>query len=178
MAPAAAQVSVMGARTTWRRVVFGAGESIAGTVYGTIIVMAAVTGGSRESGALWQLVGLVAATVLVLWVAHVYSDTLSESIALGRRLDAAEFRSVARRELAIPLAAAAPVAALCLGAIGIFRESTAVWTALALGLATLAVQGLRYASLEATTPGQTIVAVALNLTLGLLIVGLKVGLAH
>jgi hypothetical protein len=70
------------------------------------------------------------------------------------------------------------VAALCLGAIGVFRESTAVWTALALGLATLAVQGLRYARLEATTPRQTIVTVALNLTLGLLIVGLKAGLAH
>jgi DMSO reductase anchor subunit len=161
-----------------RRVVFGSREGIGDTVYGTIVVMAALTAGSRESGRLWQLVGIVAATVLVLWIAHVYSDTLNESIALGRRLDAAEFRSVARRELAIPLAAAAPVAALCLGAIGVFRESTAVWTALALGLATLAVQGLRYARLEATTPRQTIVTVALNLTLGLLIVGLKAGLAH
>ena len=163
---------------TLRRVVFGSREGIGDTVYGTIVVMAAQTAGSGESGRLWQLVGIVAATVLVLWIAHVYSDTLTESIALGRRLDAAEFGSVARRELAIPLAAAAPVAALCLGAIGVFRESTAVWTALALGLATLAVQGLRYARLEATTPGQTIVAVALNLTLGLLIVGLKAGLAH
>jgi DMSO reductase anchor subunit len=159
-------------------VVFGSREGIGGTVYGTIIVMAALTAGSRENGRLWQLVGIVAATVLVLWIAHVYSDTLTESIVLGRRLDAAEFRSVARRELAIPFAAAAPVAALCLGALGVFRESTATWTALALGLATLAVQGLRYARLEATTPGQTVVVVALNLTLGLLIVGLKAGLAH
>jgi hypothetical protein len=163
---------------TLRHVVFGSRESIGDTVYGTIVVMAALTAGSRESGQLWQLVGIVAATVLVLWIAHVYSDTLTESIALGRRLDAAEFSSIARRELAIPLAAAAPVAALCLGAIGVFRESTAVWTALALGLATLAVEGLRYARLEATTRGQTIVAVALNLGLGLLIVALKAGLAH
>ena len=177
MAPAVAQVSVRRSQT-FRRVVFGSREGIGGTVYGTIVVMAALTAGSRESGRLWQLVGVVAATVLVLWIAHVYSDTLTESIALGRRLDAAEFGSVARRELAIPLAATAPLGALCLGALGVLRENTAVWTALALGLATLAVQGLRYARLEATTPRQTIVAIALNLTLGLLIVGLKAGLAH
>ena len=107
-----------------KRLIFGSTGGIAGTVYGTIVVMATVAAGSRgaetDAGALAAIVGV---TVLVLWFAHVYSHTLAESLERGRRLDRAELVSVARRELAIVAAAVAPVAALVLAALGIVSTS-------------------------------------------------------
>jgi hypothetical protein len=116
--------------------------------------------------------------VLVLWIAHVYAHGLGESLQLGRRLDAAELGAVAGRELAIPLAAVAPTTILALGAVGLFRGSTAVWLADGICVATLAVQGLRYAALERLGRLGTLTSVALNLALGLTIVALKVVVAH
>jgi hypothetical protein len=160
------------------RLVFGTPKSISGTVYGTIVVMGAIAAGAHGAGSPWQLAGIVTGTVVVLWIAHVYSHGLGEAIALGRRLDRAEFASVARRELAIPLAAVAPVAALVLGGLGVLEEATAGWTAMLIGLATLAVQGFRYAGLEGLGRGATAASVALNLALGLVIVALKAFVGH
>ena len=117
-------------------------------------------------------------TVLVLWIAHVYSHALAESLERGRRLDRAELGSVARRELAIPAAAVAPVTALVLAALGVLDEQTAVWLALGIGVVTLAVQGRRYASVEHLDRTGTLAVIALNLFLGLVIVGLEALVAH
>jgi hypothetical protein len=162
----------------FRRVVVGSRDSIAGTVYGTIVVMGAIAAGATTDPRPGKLAGAVAATVVVLWIAHVYSHALGETVKLGRRLDWAELTSVARRELAIPLAGVAPVASLVLGELGVLRETTAGWLAMGFGLATLLLQGVRYASVERLSGLGTAVTVAINLSLGLLIVGLKAGLAH
>jgi hypothetical protein len=162
-----------------KRLLFGSAGGIAGTVYGTIVVMATVTAGSHgEDTDSWRLAVVVGVTVLVLWVAHLYSHALAESLERRRRLDRAELGAVARRELAIPAAAVAPVAALVLAAVGVLREQTAVWLALGVGVATLAVQGARYATVEQLGRTGTLAAIALNLFLGLVIVGLKALLAH
>jgi hypothetical protein len=157
---------------------FGSRREIAGTVYGTIVVMAALTAGAEADPGLWQLAAIVATSVIVIWIAHVYAHGLGESIQLGRRLDAAELGAIARRELAIPLAAAAPVAALVLGALGLVRDTTAVWGALVIGLATLVLQGVRYAGVEHLSRTGTLVSVGVNTLLGLVIVALKAGLQH
>jgi hypothetical protein len=162
-----------------RRILFGHHRGIAGTVYGTIVVMATVTAGSHGPEIdPTRLAIVVAVTVLVLWIAHVYSHTLAESVSRGKRLDPAELADVARRELAIPAAAVAPVGALALAALGILAEQTAVWIALGFGVATLAVQGARYAALERLGTAGTVVSVLLNVALGLVIVGLEAAIAH
>jgi hypothetical protein len=160
------------------RVVFGSRDSIAGTVYGTIVVMGAIAAGATTDPRPGKLAGAVSATVLVLWIAHVYSHALAETVRLGRRLDWAELTSVARRELAIVLAGVAPVTALVLGELGVLRESTAGWLAMGFGLATLLIQGIRYAGVERLSRLGTAVSVGINLGLGLLIVVLKAGLGH
>lgn len=161
-----------------REIVLGTPSSIAQTVYGTIVVMGAITAGSGSAREPWALAGIVVTTVVVLWLAHVYAHGLGEAIARGRRLDRAELVSVARREFAIPLAAVAPTAALVLGGIGLLRESTAVWLALTIGLVTLGVQGLRYAGLEGLGARETATSVVVNVSLGLAIVLLKALVAH
>jgi hypothetical protein len=159
--------------------VFGKSERIAGAVYGTIVVLAALTAGATaHAHALWTLAAIVAASVLILWVAHVYAHGLGESLNLGRRLTRAELVAIAGRELSIALAAVLPLAAIVLGAVGVFRDDAAVWLALGIGVATLGVHGVRYARLERLSPIGTIAAIAVNVGLGLLIVALKVVLAH
>jgi hypothetical protein len=161
-----------------RQFLFGSQHGIAGTVYGTIVVMGALAAGSHAEPEPWRLATIAASTVLVLWIAHVYSHALGETINAGRRLDRAEVVDVMRRELPIPLAAVGPIAALVLGAAGVLGETTAIRLALGIGLATLTVQGLRYAGVEGFSRTGTILAVAVNLSLGLVIVGLEAGLSH
>jgi hypothetical protein len=161
-----------------RQLLFGSQQGIAGMVYGTIVVMGAIAAGSDAQAEPWQLATFAASTVLVLWLAHVYSHSLAETINAGRRLDRTEVIDVMRRELPIPLAAVAPVTALLLGAAGVLRETAAIRLALGIGLATLALQGLRYAGVEGFSRAGTIVAIAVNLSLGLVIVGLEAALAH
>jgi hypothetical protein len=162
----------------WRRLLFGSRGRIAGTVYGTIVVMGTLAAGSHTEPDPWRLAGIVTGTVAVLWIAHVYAHGLGESIALGRRLDWQELTDVARRELSIVLAAAGPVTALVLGAVGVFRESTAVWIAMSIGLVTLVAQGVRVAALERLSRLGAFATVAVNLALGLLIVGFEAALGH
>ena len=125
-----------------------------------------------------ELAGVVAATAIVFWIAHVYSHSLAETIAAERRLDRAELASVAKRELSMPLAAVAPVGALLLGAAGIVKDSTAGWLAMGCGLVALAVAGIAYARVERLGLVASAATVAVNLALGLVIVGLKAGLVH
>ncbi|MGH3084287.1 MAG: hypothetical protein ACRDNP_09565 [Gaiellaceae bacterium] len=161
-----------------RQLLFGSQQGIAGMVYGTIVVMGAIAAGSDAQAEPWQLATFAASTVLVLWLAHVYSHSLAETIDAGRRLDRTELIDVMRRELPIPLAAVVPVSALVLGAAGVLSETTAIRLALGIGLATLVLQGFRYAGVEGFSRAGTIVAIAVNLSLGLVIVALEAALAH
>jgi phage-related holin len=161
-----------------RRMFSTAPHEIAGLVYGTIVTMGALAAGSHAETDPWRLAAAVSATVLVLWIAHVYSDALAETIATGHRLDRDEFMDVARHEVSIPLAAVAPVIALVLGGVGVFRETTSVWVAFGIGIATLVVEGVRYAGVEHLSRLAKVLTVAVNVSLGLVIVALKVVLSH
>ena len=85
---------------------------------------------------------------------------------------------IVSRELAIPLASVLPLVVITIGALRVVEDSVAVWVAVAIGVVTLAVQGLRFARLERLTLPGTIAAVAVNVSLVLLIVGLKVLVSH
>lgn len=165
-------------RSRLRRFLFGSRFGIAGTVYGTIVVMATLVAGAGAKQATGSLAVIVTATVIVLWIAHVYSHALGETIESGHVLERHELASVARRELAIPLAAVAPVTALVLGAVGVFDDSTAIWLAVGVAFAALAVQGIRYAAIEHLSWMGRFVAVGVNLAIGLVIIVLKLLVAH
>ena len=63
-----------------RRLLFGSHHGIAGTVYGTIVVMGTLAAGSHARPDAWRLAAAVGGRVLVLWFAHVYSHGLAEAI--------------------------------------------------------------------------------------------------
>jgi len=162
-----------------KRLILGDPQTIAGTVYGTIIVMSVIAAGAHAyQHHLWRLVVLAGGSVVVLWLAHVYSQALGESLSLGRRITVDEVASIARREFAVIAAAIIPLVAVALGATGIVEHRTAVQLALWLGVAVLAFQGIRYARLERLSPTSTIVTIGLNLAIGLMLVALEVLVAH
>jgi hypothetical protein len=161
-----------------RRLVFGVDHGIAGTVYGTIVVMATLTAGSIGRVGLWKMAIGLLFTTGVLWLAHVYAHGLGESIARGRRVDWPELTSIGRHEAPIALSAVAPAAAIVLGAIGVFGRTTSIWLAFGIGLATLAVEGIRYARIERMGRVGAAVLITVNLALGLAIVALTVVLSH
>jgi hypothetical protein len=162
-----------------RELLTGTPETISGTVYGTIIVMATLVAGAPAfKHDLWHLFALVVVTTMVFWAAHIYAHGLGESLQLGRRITRSELAHIAHRERAMGLAVVLPALALALGAFGLIRGSFSIWLALALGVAALAVQGLRYARLERLSAGGTMIVVGLNLALGLSLVLLKVIVVH
>src|SRR2546423_11036518 len=162
-----------------KRFILGNRQGIAGTVYGTIIVMSILAAGAKPyEHQLWRLIVIAAVSVVVLWLAHVYSHGLAESLGLGRRITVAELSSIARREYSIVAAAIPPVAAVGLGATGVLGEPRAVQLALWLGVAALTAQGIRYARLERLSRTATFVTVSLNLAIGLGLVALEVLITH
>jgi hypothetical protein len=162
-----------------RRLLRGHTETLAGTVYGTIVVLSLLTAGAAAyADDLWRLAVITGAAMTALWGAHVYAHALGESVKSGRRLRAAEVLAIGRRESSILLAAVLPEAAVGLGAVGLIEGSAALWIAFGLGVATLTVQAFRYAYLEELGPGATALTVGLNLLFGLTFVLLKALLAH
>ena len=157
----------------------GVDDRIASTVFGTITAMATVAAyGRAASHSPWTVETLVVSTAVVFWIAHVYTHALSESISVRLTLRLAGVRRLARRELGILLAVVPPSAALLLGALGVVDETASIWLALSLGLAVLALEGVRYARLERLGRAGTFGAVAANVGIGLLVVLLKAEVLH
>jgi hypothetical protein len=151
----------------------GRGGGIAGTVDGTVVVMATLVAASATHNK-WELVAVVGGTALVIWVSHVYARWIGESIGHNRRLDWPEFRGVIGGQLPILAAAVVPLVVLSLGAAGLLQESGAIWLALAAGWLTLGIEGARYARVERLGWAGSFAIIAVNLTLGAMVVTLKV----
>lgn len=157
----------------------GVDDRIASTVFGTITAMATVAAyGKAFPDSPWTVEELVLSTAVVLWIAHVYTHALSESISGRHTLRAAGVRRLAGRELGILLAVVPPSVALLLGALDVIDETTSIWLALSLGLAILALEAVRYARLERLGGTGTLIAIAVNVGLGLLVVLLKAEVLH
>jgi hypothetical protein len=161
------------------QLVVGVDDTIASTVFGTITAMATIAAYGRAfPDSPWTVEELVASTAVVLWIAHLYTHALSESISERLPLRFSRLRTLARRELGILFAAVPPSIALTLGAAGLFDETASIWLALVVGLVTLALEGARYARIERLGGTGTVVAVAANFGLGILVVVLKVSVLH
>lgn len=155
------------------------GDRLAGFIYGTIVTLSVIVAGARAyPDGPGHVAGLVAATCIIFWIAHVYAHGLGHSAALGEHLSLSELGRIGRREGSIVEAAVPPLGALLLGGVGILAPRTALWLAFALGLVVLGAQGVVYARAERLGGTATLVVVAANLGLGLLLVALKLVVTH
>lgn len=155
------------------------GERLGGFIYGTILVLAVIVAGAKafehEAG---HIAGLVAVTVIVFWLAHVYADALAHAVAYDQHLSLADLRRIAHREASMVEAAVPPLVALLLGAFGVVSTKLAVWVAFGLGLVVLCAQGITFARVERMGRLGTLAVVAANLGLGVALVGLKLLVSH
>lgn len=155
------------------------GERLGGFIYGTIVVLSVIVVGGRayphDSA---HIAGLVIATTFAFWLAHVYAHALAHSVARDQHLSFAELRYIARREASIMEAAVPPTVALLLGAVGLISTQLALWSAFVLGLIVLAAQGVTVARVERLGRLGTVAVVAGNVSLGVLLVGLKLVVTH
>ena len=155
------------------------GARLGGFIYGTLVVLAVIVPGAKaypdDAG---YIAALVAITTGVLWLAHVYAHTIAHSVGHNEHLSLAEARRIARREASIIEAGLPSIVALLLGAAGAISTQAAVWVALALGLAVLAVQGVFFARVERLPWLAALAVVVANVGLGLLLIGLKVFVSH
>jgi hypothetical protein len=155
------------------------GERLAGFIYGTIIVLSVLVAGSRafpDDAA--HIAGVVVVTSVVFWFAHVYAHGLAHSVTHDEHLSRAELWRIAPREGSIVEASVPPLVPLLLGAVGALSTKNAVWIAFGLGLAVLAVQGVVFARVERLGWPGTLLVVAANLSLGAVLVALKVLVTH
>ncbi len=155
------------------------GQRLGGFIYGTLVVLAVIVPGSKAyPDAAGRIAALVVVTVGVLWLAHVYAHAVAHSVGHNEHLSLAEVRRIARREASIVEAGLPSVVALLLGALGVLSTQAAVWVAIGLGLGVLAVQGVMFARIERLAWLGTLAVVVANLSLGLLLIFLKVLVAH
>jgi hypothetical protein len=126
----------------------------------------------------WKIVVLLAVSNAVFWLAHVYAHSLGDVLARDRHLSLGELRRIARHEAAILEAAVPPLAAMLLALVGLTSTRTSIWIAYGLGLAVLLATGLVFARVERLGLLGTLLVVALNLALGLVLVALKLAVTH
>jgi hypothetical protein len=157
----------------------GMGERLGGFLYGTIVVLAVIVTGAKayphEPG---HVAVLVAITTVVFWLAHVYAHALGHSVSREEPLSRTALRHIARHEAALIEAGVPSIIALLLGSVGVVSARTSYWLALGVGLTVLAADGVIFARTERLGGLSTVAVVAANLALGLVLVALKVLVAH
>jgi len=179
MSDAAERSSRRPLRRAVSEVLVGREGRIGSTVYGTLLVLTALTASyAAERHHPWRLIELVLTVVILFWVAYIYAHALSESIESRSRLNRSGLTRIANRELGVVLAGAGPILALLLGAVGLIHESASIWVAIAVGLGTLAAEGVRYARVTQLSRTGTAAILVVNLVFGLGVVVLKVILIH
>jgi hypothetical protein len=149
-------------------------ERLGGFVYGTIVVLSVIVAGAKAyPDDTTRIAVLIAGTTIVFWLAHAYAHALAESVRSREHLTFEDVRRIGRHEAALVQAGVPSIAVLLLGSLGLFDTDTAIWLAMGFGLAVLAVQGFVFARVERLGPTGTVVVVAVNVGLGLLLVALK-----
>jgi presenilin-like A22 family membrane protease len=151
----------------------------AGAIYGSLLAASVVAGTSpgKDPPTPRELIALLLSTGVVFWLAHVYAEVVGHR-APGSALTAKDIRLAAAQEWPIVQAAVPPAVAVGVGALFGLSDSLAAWFALLVALVGQMAWALYVAAKARATRMGMLVAGAVNLALGLLIVLLKASLAH
>lgn len=160
-------------RKAWRAALPGP-TNLAATINGQVLTIATVAALStnEEHGALLIFTG-VASTMLVYWIAHAYAETIAVSVTHGRVLPLGELGRVMAGEWPIAEAAIPALVVLGLTALGAWPTATGVLISLFGGVLALFSWGLAYGRRAQLPWWRAAVVGAVNASLGLVIVVLK-----
>jgi len=154
------------------------GEFYAAAIYGSILAVAFITIFRQEHAAPQAVALSVLGTMVVFFIAHVWSSILGWRLHHRERVTLARVRRIARAEWPLLEAGAAPLLVLVLGWIGVISSTRAEDLALAVCILQLFgwgfIVGLRtYELLWAA-----LLAGLVDGALGLVIVALEISVVH
>lgn len=149
-------------------------EGLARTIYGGILATALIAAYSEDPGSdPVQVAVAVFVAALVFWVAHAYSDLLAHGVFHRHGGVLARARTELDREWPLVAGAVPPILPLLLAPLGILSDDNAETTAIATGIALLAVVGIAIALRR----GSGVIGIVLSATssavFGIVIVLLK-----
>ena len=141
-------------------------------VYGSVVATALVAAEFEEHASAQTMTLSLLATMLVLWLAHFWSETVGAPIGRAR------LRSVAAAEWPLVEAGLVPVALLALAWAGAWSRDTGALLAIGAGILQLALWGLSAGLRAHERLGTALARGLVDAALGLAIVGLEVGIHH
>ena len=145
-----------------------------GLVYGTILVATLLAAEAPKRETYVKTVGAVAISVVIYWLSMSYAELTGERMREDEAFKPAAFAHAAGRELPVIFGALGPLVALLIcwaaGATLSTAVTIAVWTSVAMIVATEVVLGVR----AELTGRQLVVQTGMGVLLGLLIVALRV----
>ena len=151
-------------------------ERLTAASYGTVLVLASLAlldADEVSSGLGWELVTGVG---IATWVAHLFAEVVGDHVRRGSEFDRAEFARAMADGLPILLAAVAPAIMLLLGRLEVLDEGVALWMSVAIGLIQLVGVGAIVGSTVSTHATWSYAAA--TAAIGLVVVGVKLSLAH
>jgi hypothetical protein len=149
--------------------------NLARAIYGYILATSLVAAFSEDDDySTTEVAVSVFVTGLVFWLAHVYASLLGERYVAGRRLTRSEIGAEFYAEWPLVQAFIPSIAVLLLGTIGLLSDDTAVWLAIAVGLAALLLWSLEIGRRERLSPLELAGMVLVNALFGAAVVVLKV----
>ena len=152
----------------------GEAAELKGGVYGQVTVTATVAAlALDDSLSATSILIFTAATMFVLWLAHIYAELVSQHVVAGSRIARARLVGVFRSEWPIMQAAGPPSLALALAALDVYSREAGVRIALISGVVLLAGWGLMIGRRAGMSTGGTVVAAGLSGSLGLFIILLQ-----
>jgi hypothetical protein len=141
-------------------------------IYGTIVSAAVTVAGSAGGESPGHLAATVALTLVVFWLAHVYSALLTHRFG-GATLVWATLLHHMVEEFPMIEAAGPQIALLLVGGTGLLAESVAINLALAVAVVSLLVWGMAGARRRAWPWPAAFTAGVIDATFGMAIIALK-----
>jgi hypothetical protein len=147
--------------------------NLAGSLYGTVLVTSVLVtfDGSEPAG---LIIAAVLVTTLVFELAHAWAHALAESGASRRPLDRHTLRRSIRHESSIVEAALPAALVLLLAGLDVYSTETALWIAVLVNGGLLFTWGAGLRQLSGGTSLQVLGAGLASMSLGLVLIALKV----
>ncbi len=143
-------------------------------IYGSILVTSLVSALSEEHAHAGAMALAVGSTMVVFWLAHVWSDAVGERLVNPRPFTVRGLARVARTQWPMLQSAALPLLALLLASAGAVSLTVGVDVALGVSIVQLVAWGLVLGLRSFASWPQALLAGAVDGLLGLAIVTLKV----
>lgn len=150
------------------------GRRMQAAVYGTILVISVIAVASEYQGKPLRITGSVVATQLIFYLAHVYAGQLGVRLETLHSPTRTDLREIAWEEWPLFAAAGPPCIALLIGGLTPLNDAVWVGIALAIGVGTLVLYGIRLGIAERRSVPGVIMTATVNGAFGLLLVVLKV----